>query len=163
MQDNDDFDLQKILENTLDESQELVVEQAEQITHEICLPESTIVINSAKERETDYDFARKNLRDIITTSKEALEQLQVVAEQSQHPRAYEVVASLVNALVDANTKLLDIHKQKLELEIKEKTKDLPINNNNLTQNNLFVGSSAQLLEFAKQLNKQAKKESDEDA
>ena len=114
---------------------------------------SSTVINPAVERDTDYDYARKNLKEIIETSKKSLDELKTVAIATNHPRAYEVVAILVDTIVDANKKLMELHKQRQELEIKEKELNKPVEAQNVTNNNLFVGSSTQLLEFVKNLHK----------
>jgi len=121
-------------------------------SEQVLLP-STTVISPSTDRDLDYDYARKNLKEIIKTSKEALDGIKNVAEQTNHPRAYEVVALITNALVEANKKLMDVHKQRQDLEIKEKESLRPAEKAKVTNNNLFVGSSSQLLEFVKNLHK----------
>lgn len=80
--------------------------------------------------EEDFDYARANLKDVIDHGKDALEQLIDIADQSQHPRAYEVISTLMNTLVNANKDLLDLSKKKKEIMASDK-KDGPqtINNN----------------------------------
>lgn len=109
------------------------------------------IINPAQDREEDYDFARKNLKDIINISIGSLEELKGFCEQAQSARAYEVLGGVVNSIVEANKKLLELHKQRQELDLKEK--ESKEGSKKVTNNNLFVGSSAQLLELAKQLKK----------
>jgi hypothetical protein len=81
--------------------------------------------------EEDYDYARANLKDIIDQGKDALETLIDIADQSQHPRAYEVVANIINTLASANKDLLDIAKKKKELSAPEKSDGPSTVNNNL--------------------------------
>lgn len=80
--------------------------------------------------EEDFDYARANLKDVIERGNDALEQLIDIADQSQHPRAYEVISTLMNTLVSANKDLLDLSKKKKDITVADK-KDGPqtINNN----------------------------------
>lgn len=66
--------------------------------------------------DADYEFARSTVIDTITKATEALDQQLLLAQQSQAPRAYEVVATLVKAIVDSNKDLLNISKQAKELK-----------------------------------------------
>jgi hypothetical protein len=80
--------------------------------------------------EEDFDYARANLKDVIDKGSDALEQLIDIADQSQHPRAYEVISTLMNTIVSANKDLLDLSKKKKDIIASDK-KDGPqtINNN----------------------------------
>ena len=94
--------------------------------------------------QDDYDFARANLINTISKGQEALDGILDVAQMSQHPRSFEVVATLINSLTAANKDLLDLSKKK---------KDLDGDNNPTTiNNNLFVGSTAELQKLLKQQN-----------
>jgi hypothetical protein len=89
--------------------------------------------------QNDFDYARENLMDVIGKGQEALFDLMDVARQSQHPRAYEVLSTMMNTLVGANKDLLDLQaKKKKLLEVE------PEANNQQVTNNLFVGSTAEL-------------------
>ena len=66
------------------------------------------------------------------------------AKQAQHPRAFEVVGGLINNLVDANERLLDLNKK-----IKEIKKDEETKNPQTVNNNLFVGSTSELQKLLK--------------
>jgi hypothetical protein len=89
--------------------------------------------------QNDFDYARENLMDVIEKGQEALFDLMDVARQSQHPRAYEVLSTMMNTLVGANKDLLDLQaKKKKLLEVE------PEANNQQVTNNLFVGSTAEL-------------------
>ena len=50
----------------------------------------------------DYEYARGNMIAVIEKGQEALSGILDVAGMSQHPRSYEVVATLVKAVADAN-------------------------------------------------------------
>ena len=95
--------------------------------------------------ETDTDFARQNIRNLIDKGSSAIEELAVVARDSQHPRAYEVMAGMLKNLTDMNKDLLDLQKKKQELTgVKESaSKDVNIDKA------VFVGSTAELMKLLK--------------
>jgi hypothetical protein len=99
-------------------------------------------------QNNDYEYARTNMYDIIEKGQEALSGILEVATMSQHPRSYEVAATLIKTLSDANKDLLQLAKTKKEIE-KEDNVDSP----QKVTNNLFVGSTAELL---KQLKNESK-------
>lgn len=90
----------------------------------------------------DYEFARSNLYDLIGKGTNALEDIMDVAKQSESPRAFEVVTNLLKTMVDANKDLLDLAKKQRDL----RDEDTPKKS---VTNNLFVGSSAELLKIIK--------------
>lgn len=103
---------------------------------------------SEQELNTDYQYIRTNLYTITERSVEALNNLVQIADQSQHPRAYEVVALMVNAIASAQKDLINIHKERAKIE-QTKSKTSP----GVVNNNLFVGNTAQLDEIIKQMTK----------
>ncbi len=75
------------------------------------ISESKLQVEVPDDIETDYEFARKNLYDVIGKGNQALDYLLELAKASEHPRAFEVVGQLTKTLVDANNNLLDIQKK----------------------------------------------------
>ena len=57
--------------------------------------------------EEDIKYARENLYHLAERGRDALEDLLELANQSQHPRAFEVVGQLVKTLSDTNKDLLE--------------------------------------------------------
>ena len=103
---------------------------------------SIINVESKTEASDDFTYARDNLYDVINKGQDALEEMLEVAKQSQHPRAYEVFATLMSTMLTANKDLVEMQKKKKEFFVKEEEK--------LAQsvtNNLFVGSTAELQKF----------------
>lgn len=96
--------------------------------------------------EDDYNFARCNIVNVIEKGQEALDGIMDVAMRSQHPRSYEVAATLMKTISDANKDLLELAKQKKNIE----GVDSPQN----VTNNLFVGSTADLQKLIKKTNEQ---------
>ena len=98
--------------------------------------------------EADFDYARENMMEVINKGQEALFDLIDVARQSQHPRAYEVLATMMNTMVGASKDLLDLQAKKKKI-----LEDDPFASPQQVTNNLFVGSTAELQKYLKQ-NKQ---------
>ena len=92
--------------------------------------------------QDDYQYARKNLYDVIDKGNEALDYLLELAKASEHPRAFEVVGQITKTLVDANNNLLDLQKKIKDLS---KDEDKPQN----VTNALFVGSTVELQKLLK--------------
>jgi hypothetical protein len=86
--------------------------------------------------ENDFKYTRENLYSVIEQGNKALEDMIDVARASEHPRAYEVVGTLMKTLVDANKDLLDLSKKKRDLQ-KEEQKETP----QTVNNNLFVSTA----------------------
>lgn len=90
---------------------------------------------------TDSDLARGNLKQLIETAKTALEHALEVCVESDSPRAYEVLANLINTAADLNTKLIDIHQREQKLN---GTPEKPEGTTTITNNAVFVGTSSEL-------------------
>ena len=92
--------------------------------------------------ENDFQDARETLQKAAEYSQEAIEGILHVAKHTDHPRAYEVAGQLIKAMQDnAATQMVVQEKQrKMKYGGKEPVK---------TQNNVFVGSTSELLKALK--------------
>lgn len=120
---------------------------AEVITGRDILPPASVTLSSNNQIEDDFEYARGNMIAAIEKGQEALNGVLEVAGMSQHPRAYEVAATLVKATVDASKDLMDLSKRKRDLD---KPKDGEGAGPNRVTNNMFVGTTAELLKMLKQ-------------
>ena len=109
--------------------------------------ERTVVPTDDK-MDKDYEYARSNFYNVIESGTEALEQMLDVAKASEHPRAYEVVSTIMKTLVDANKDLVKMSTDKLKVE-GESNPDSP--KGVTTNNNLFVGSTNELQQLLKDM------------
>lgn len=91
---------------------------------------------------TDYEQSKGVYLDLISRGQEALQQMMDVADESQHPRAYEVLATLIKTISDTNDKVMDLNKKIKDL--KKKDEKLPSLPENKTTNNVFIGSTTDL-------------------
>ena len=85
-----------------------------------------------------YQQSRENLEDIISQGKEAMDEILQIAKAGQHPRAFEVYATLLKNMTEANDRLLKIQKEMREMDKKKET-----TNNNIDKA-IFVGSTEDL-------------------
>jgi len=103
--------------------------------------------NSAK---NDFEAARANLYEVVETGKEAMDKLAEIAAQSQHPRAFEVLAKLMDTMVNTNKELLELQSKIREIDASESSTSSEAKTIN---NNLFVGSTTELQKMIKEMNK----------
>ena len=90
-----------------------------------------------------YEQTKSNLQDLIDSGKDAMDELRQIASAGQHPRAFEVYATLLKNMVDANKELLNVQKQMREMDGKKKEGDTRIDKA------IFVGSTAELSKLVK--------------
>jgi DNA polymerase II large subunit len=128
---------------------ELVEKDETTGTEMIPAPEPEELTQEEKDAEEDFAVARENVKDILDKGTEALAGILRIAEASEHPRAYEVAANLIKTLTESNKSLLDLHEQRRQLapvKVEEKKPEAA----SVTNNNVFVGTTAELLELIKQ-------------
>lgn len=99
------------------------------------------------QQENDLDFARENLYDAVVKSQAAVEDMIQIAQQSQHPKAYEVLNSLIKTFADVSSGIADLQIKKQKLQGKQSDSD----ENKTVNNNLFVGSTAELQKMLQDL------------
>ena len=92
-----------------------------------------------------YEQTKSNLQDLIDSGKDAMDELRQIASAGQHPRAFEVYATLLKNMVDANKELLNVQKQMREMDGKKKNEG-----ETRIDKAIFVGSTAELAKLLKQ-------------
>jgi hypothetical protein len=85
-----------------------------------------------------YQQSKENLQGILDQGKDAMEEILNIAKAGQHPRAFEVYATLLKNMTEANDRLLKIQKEMREMDKKKE-----VNNTNIDKA-IFVGSTAEL-------------------
>ena len=104
--------------------------------------------------ENDYKYSRENYYNLIERGQDAIQGILDIANESQHPRAYEVAGNLIKQVADTVDKLQDLQGKLKSL------KDVPNKTNTNIKQALFVGSSKELHSLLKNKNKDV--QSDED-
>jgi hypothetical protein len=95
--------------------------------------------------QKDYEYTRANLYSLIEKGQEAINGIMELAGEGGSPRAYEVAGQLIKSVADTTDKLIDLQKK-----LKDVEEDSPKTTNNVTNNALFVGSTAELSKLLKQ-------------
>lgn len=104
---------------------------------------STIVAVAKNDSATeDFKFSRANIREVIENGNDAIAKLAVIADQSQNPRAFEVLAKLMDTVVSASKELLEVQEKIRSIDKADLPQDTEARNN--ITNNLFVGSTSAL-------------------
>jgi Terminase DNA packaging enzyme len=110
-------------------------------------PQQFQVINVEDEKEADIQHVRANLYDLIKKGTTAADNALKVANEMQHPRAYEVAGNLIKNVGDLTDKLVQLQKTLVDMDAKEKK--ATTQNVNVNNAALFVGTTAELLKAIK--------------
>ena len=106
----------------------------------------------SEDKDNDYEYTRETLYDLIEKGREGIEEMIEVARQSEHPRAYEVLATLIKDTAQTSEKLMDLHRKIQSID--QMMLPAPTQESNTT-NNLFIGSTTELQRMLKDLNNES--------
>ena len=96
------------------------------------------------EDDDDFKYSRENLYHIIERGQDALDGILKVAQETDHPRAYEVAGQLLKTNADNAEKLVNLQTTKKKVTEVSGPKNVT--------NALFVGSTAELQKLIKDKN-----------
>lgn len=108
------------------------------------IPHETLDIDLKK----DYEIARENMHELIDKGKDALDDILSIARDSEKGRDFEVAATLLKNMVEANEKMISLHKQVRDIANYKQGKE----DKTTIKNALFVGSTADLNKLVKEMN-----------
>lgn len=98
--------------------------------------------------DADYEYSRAQYYRLAETGQEAIEMMMEVARESEHPRAYEVLASMLKQNAEITDKLMELNKKRKDVVKKEdKGGQSALPSSGPTNNNLFIGSTTELQRF----------------
>jgi len=100
--------------------------------------ETAIIPPKTTNIDGDFDYARENIKQLISNGSDAIDEIIKIAKAGDNPRAFEVVSLLLKTVADMNKDLIDLY-QKTKVVKKEETTI-----NNTTNQSIFVGSTSQL-------------------
>lgn len=92
----------------------------------------------------DYEASRKALRDIVNKGNNAIDDILEIARESEHPRAFEVAATMIKNVAEVNEKLINLQKQMKDITGAKNQAQL-----NVGKAAIFVGSTAELSKMIK--------------
>lgn len=96
---------------------------------------------NADKKESDFDLARDTLRDLIAKNNAVIDDIVSLARSSETARPFEVAGQLLKTQSDIAKGLVDLHKQKKDIDQDEPGKIE-------TQNNIvFAGSTSDLMKM----------------
>lgn len=99
-----------------------------------------VVQSDEEQKSEDIDTARENISNAIDVTQTALQDLLSIAQQSQHPKAYEALNAMIKTYADISMGLVDLQMKKQRLNGGTKSSE----ESKTVNNNLFVGSTAEL-------------------
>lgn len=101
--------------------------------------------------EADFESARANIQQMTKDVTNAAKSAILLAESGDSPRAYEVVATMLTAIVNANKELIHLHKAKQDAA-PQKAESSEAGGVNI-EKAVFVGRASDLLRELRQLQK----------
>ena len=128
------------LEENMEDMLDIEVESTEIKPSKPRLPKS-----NKDDQIKDYEYTRGELYSLIEQGQEAVQGALEVAQESGHPRAYEVAVAAMKHVSEMTEKLQDLHKKMKDLD--EETKGPK----NITNNAMFVGSTTELQKMLKEM------------
>ena len=111
-----------------------------------CAKRKDQIRDVSEDRDKDYEYTRGELYSLIDQGQEAVRGALEVAQESGHPRAYEVATNAMKQVADMTDKLMDLQKKVKDLDEDKKGPS------KVTNNAMFVGSTAELQKMLKQMN-----------
>ena len=105
--------------NTLTANADLVIVENSGLPKVLEQESTTVTVRSTpvdEKLDTDFEFARDKMRDLIKKGQEAVDSAIMLAQSGDSPRAYEVVGGMITAIIQANKELIQIHKTKRDTQ-----------------------------------------------
>jgi hypothetical protein len=96
--------------------------------------------------DQDYEESRKTIKDLVNKGNQAIDHLLAIASESEHPRAFEVVATLIKNTADANEKLMTMQKAVRDMKNIKQKSDVTVDKA------IFIGSTSELSKLIKAQN-----------
>lgn len=106
--------------------------------------EVDIVLSDNLKMDLDVDNVRVVQYDLIEKGKESLESLIQFAKDSESPRAWEVVATLLKTTSDVANSLGELTMKKIKVKADTTPKKSGTGDTTVTNNTVFVGDTATL-------------------
>ena len=137
-------------DNKMSEILDVPVVQPEPVTDVVESPKKELSLDQKidnildNDLMKDYDDSRRRLKEIATKGADAIDDILAIARESEHPRAFEVAAKLIDSVTNANEKLLGIQKSMKDIRGAKNQ-----GGTNIGKAAIFVGSTAELQKMLK--------------
>ena len=131
--------------STNEETGELVesVDSVKNLPQESVAQPPAVITKEANENLKDIELAKANIENIINLGDDAVREMTEIAKQSESPRAFEVVSTLMKTLLDANKDYVEMSTKKRYAKEEDQQGKTEVTNNNL------IVSTSDLLKMIK--------------
>jgi hypothetical protein len=151
MKDKGDTIAMKLNMRPLDEAVEPVlvpaevesVDELKNLPQESVAQHPAVITKEANENLKDIELAKKNIENIINLGDDSVREMVEIAKQSESPRAFEVVSTLMKTLLDANKDYVEMSTKKRYAKEEDQQGKTEVTNNNL------IVSTSDLLKMIK--------------
>ena len=97
--------------------------------------------------ETDLEYSRDKMKSLIDQSCEAINHMMALASDSEHPRAFEVLSTMIKHTSEMSQDLIKLQKTRKDI-----TQEKNGPSSTTTNNSIFVGSTTELQKYLKKNN-----------
>ena len=97
--------------------------------------------------ETDIEYSRDKMKSLIDQSCEAINHMMALASDSEHPRAFEVLSTMIKHTSEMSQDLIKLQKTRKDI-----TQEKSGPSSTTTNNSIFVGSTTELQKYLKKNN-----------
>ena len=97
--------------------------------------------------ETDLEYSRDKMKSLIDQSCEAINHMMALASDSEHPRAFEVLSTMIKHTSEMSQDLIKLQKTRKDI-----TQEKSGPSSTTTNNSIFVGSTTELQKYLKKNN-----------
>ena len=101
--------------------------------------------------ETDLEYSRDKMKSLIDQSCEAINHMMALASDSEHPRAFEVLSTMIKHTSEMSQDLIKLQKTRKDI-----TQEKRGPSSTTTNNSIFVGSTTELQKYLKKNNEDDK-------
>ena len=95
--------------------------------------------------EEDYVYTRDKIKNLISKSEDAIDSMMMLAQDSEHPRAFEVLSAMFKTTTEMMDQLMTLQKKRHDLTQPKDAKNQQ--SGNTTNNAIFVGSTTELQKY----------------
>ena len=109
------------------------VDDVKNLPQESVMQPPAVISKEAEENLKDIELAKANIENIINLGDDSVKEMVEIAKQSESPRAFEVVSTLMKTLLDANKDYVEMSTKKRYAKEEDTSNQAQITNNNLTK------------------------------
>lgn len=126
------------------------VDKPKRIKREVKKVPPTVLDDTTQDQAEDYSLGRSTLRNLIDTGVSSLEDMKDLARQSESPRAYEVMSTMMKTIAEMTKDLYDLQKKTKDLkDISDPRREKDPDGTIHVEKAVFCGTTSDLLKMIK--------------